>query len=176
MKKAGCHTICMGGDSADQGVLNSLRKNQSVKTVEDSVKRIKAEGFKLLLYFTFGHPAETKETMRKTIDFAKRLNPDLVTFGVMTPVYGTEFYDYLEKNGYLDKSAKREDYDTIKPPVFNYPWLSSEEIYRMSVKGYREFYLRPSFIFKRLLTTSSLAYDFNNFKMFFKQFILGTKH
>lgn len=172
MKKAGCHTICMGGDSADQKVLDSLGKGQSVKQVEDAVKRIKKEGFKLLLYFTFGHPAETKETMRKTINFAKKMNPDFVTFGIITPVYGTEFYDFLEKNGYLDKSVKQEDYDTIKPPVFNYPWLSSKEIYDMAMKGYREFYLRPSYIFKRITNTTSLKNDFDNFKMFIKQFII----
>jgi anaerobic magnesium-protoporphyrin IX monomethyl ester cyclase len=101
MKKAGCHTILMGGDSADQKVLDSLGKGQTVKTVENAVKRIKAHGFKLLLYFTFGHPAETMESMEKTIKFAKRMNPDMATFGVMTPVYGTEFYDFLEKNGYI---------------------------------------------------------------------------
>ncbi len=173
MKKAGCHTICMGGDSASQKVLNSFDKRQTVKQVEDAVRRIKREGFRLLLYFTFGHPAETKETMRKTINWAKKLNPNLATFGIMTPVYGTEFYDFLEKNGFLDRSAKREDYDTIKPPVFNYPWLSSKEIYEMSVKGYREFYLRPSFIIKRFITTPSLRYDFNNFKQFLKRYVLG---
>jgi len=170
MKRAGCHTICMGGDSAEQSVLDSLGKGQSVKTVEDAVRRIKAEGFKLLLYFTFGHPAETKETMRKTIEFAKRLNPDIVTFGVMTPVYGTEFYNFLEKNNYLDKKAKIEDYDTIKPPVFSYPWLSSKEIYDMSVKGYREFYFRPTFMIRRIAKTSSLKRDFNNFMILFKRY------
>ncbi len=163
----------MGGDSASQKVLNSFDKRQTVKQVEDAVRRIKREGFRLLLYFTFGHPAETKETMRKTINWAKKLNPNLATFGIMTPVYGTEFYDFLEKNGFLDRSAKREDYDTIKPPVFNYPWLSSKEIYEMSVKGYREFYLRPSFIIKRFITTPSLRYDFNNFKQFLKRYVLG---
>jgi radical SAM superfamily enzyme YgiQ (UPF0313 family) len=173
MKKAGCHTICMGGDSADQAVLDSLGKGQSVKTVENAVKRIKQEGFKLLVYFTFGHPAETKETMRETIAFAKRLDPDLATFGVMTPVYHTEFYSFLEKNGYIDKNAKREDYDTVKPPVFSYPWLSSEEIWETARKGYREFYFRPSFILKRIFSTPSLSYDFENFKMFIRQFVLN---
>ncbi|MBN2203320.1 MAG: radical SAM protein [Candidatus Aenigmarchaeota archaeon] len=172
MKKAGCHTIMMGGDSADQKVLDSMHKRQTVKQVEDAVKRIKSLGFKLLLYFEFGYPAETKETMEKTIEFAKRMDPDMVTFAVVTPVYKTQFYDFLEKNNYLDKSANIEKYDTIKPPVYNYPHLSAEEIYAASTKGYREFYLRPKFILKRLKNSPSLKDDIENFKMFMKQFIL----
>jgi len=174
MKKAGCHTICMGGDSADQKVLDSFDKGETIKQIENAVKRIKKEGFRLLLYFTFGHPGETKETIKKTIKWARKLNPDFATFGVITPVYGTEFYDYLEKNGFLDLNAKRKDFDTIKPPVYNYPWLSSEEIYEMSLKAYREFYLRPSFIFKRLIASPSLKYDLNNFILFIKRYLLSS--
>ena len=171
MKKAGCHTIMMGGDSADQKVLDSMHKRQTVNMVEDAAKRIKKLGFKLLLYFEFGYPAETKESMEKTIEFAKRMDPDMVTFAVVTPVYRTEFYDFLEKNGYLRKDADIEDYDTIKPPVYDYPWLSSEEIYKASRKGYREFYLRPAFIFKRLFNSPSWKDDIDNFRMFMKQFV-----
>lgn len=173
MKQAGCHTICMGGDSAVQAVLDSLGKHSTVGHVERATKIIKDAGLRLLLYFTFGHPAETRETMRKTIDWAKKLNPDMVTFGIITPVYGTEFYKYLEQKGYLDTSAKRGDYDPIKPPVYNYPHLSSDEIYEMSRKGYREFYLRPSFMAKRLFTTASLGYELDNFVLFIKRNVLS---
>jgi hypothetical protein len=43
----------------------------------------------------------------------------------------------------------------------------------MSVRGYREFYLRPTFIMKRMANTSSLKNDLKNFKIFLKQFVVG---
>jgi len=171
MKKAGCHTICVGSDSADQRILDNIKKNVTVKQIEDAVKNVKKEGLKILLYFTFGHPGETKESIRTSIDFAKKMNPDLVTFGIIVPVYNTEFYNYLEKNNFL-LDMKSSDYDTSKPPAYSYPHLSSDEIYNLVMQGYREFYLRPSFILKRLSSSTSLRYEFNNFRFFIKRYVI----
>jgi radical SAM superfamily enzyme YgiQ (UPF0313 family) len=171
MKAAGCHTICVGSDSADQKILDNIRKNVTVKQIEDAVKNVKKEGLKILLYFTFGHPGETRESIRRSIDFAKKMNPDLVTFGIIVPVYNTEFYNYLEKNGLL-LNMKSSDYDTSKPPAYSYPHLSSEEIYDLVMQGYREFYLRPNFILKRLSSSNSLRYEFNNFRFFVKRYVI----
>jgi radical SAM superfamily enzyme YgiQ (UPF0313 family) len=171
MKKAGCHTICIGSDSSDQRILNNIRKNITVRQIEDAVKRVKKEGLRVLLYFTFGHPGETKETIKNSIEFAKKMNPDLVTFGIIVPVYNTEFYDYLEKNKFLINIDSNKC-DTSKPPAYSYPHLSSEEIYNLVMQGYREFYLRPNFILKRLTKSTSLKYDFNNFRFFVKRYVL----
>jgi len=90
---------------------------------------------------------------------------DLVTFGVATPVPGTKFYEYIEKNGYfIEKDWSK--FDPALPPVYSYPNLSSQEIFEFSRKAYKAFYLRPAFILKRFFGQRSLRDVQNNYANF----------
>lgn len=174
MKEAGCHTICIGAESANQKILDTIRKNETVEQIEEAVKNMKKVGIRTLMYFTFGLPGETKDTMNESIKFAKRLNPDFVTFGIVVPAYGTRFWEYLEKNGYLQDSDESK-WDPNSPPAYNYPNLSGDEIYKTATRGYREFYFRPKYILKRLFNLSSLTglrNDIGNFAICVKRYIL----
>ena len=48
-----------------------------------------------------GCPGETEETMKKTIDFALELDPDIALFNIVSPNPGTQMYDWAVKNNYL---------------------------------------------------------------------------
>lgn len=173
MKKAGCHSICIGSDSSSQKILDNIGKNETIENIEDAVKRIKNAGLRVLMFCTFGHVGETHQTMRDTLEFVKRLDPDLATFGIVVPVRGTKFYDYLKEHNYLlDIDISRHDPSDI--PVYNYPELSAEEIYDMSIKAYREFYLRPHYILKRLFQ-QSLPNNMRQFFYFLKLYCLKSK-
>jgi len=173
MKKTGCHTICIGSESANQGILDTMGKNITVAEIEETVRQIKRLKMRVLLYFTFGLIGETSQTMRQSIDFAKRLEPDLATFGIVVPVWGTRFYDYLEKNGLLD-TYDITVYDPNNPPVYSYPGLSSREIYETSMQGYREFYLRPKFILRRFLASPlKIGSHWDNFKIFVRRYLVN---
>ncbi|MCX5657371.1 MAG: radical SAM protein, partial [Candidatus Omnitrophica bacterium] len=173
MKQAGCHTICIGSESANQEILEKMGKNIKISDIESSVRNIKKLKMRVLMYFTFGLIGETHRTMRQSIEFAKRLNPDLVTFGIVVPVWGTRFYDYLDKNKYL-MDVDISLYDPNNPPVYNYPHLSSYDIYQTSLKGYREFYLRPSFILKRLTNNPfNIRSHISNLIIFIKRYLLS---
>lgn len=148
MKEVGFHTMKLGADSSSQTVLNNMNKNETVEQMEQAVKGIRKAGMKLLIYCTMGHKGETRETMQNTINWiTKKLNPDWTTFSIVVPVYGTVFYDYLKKNNYLHENKEG---DPNAPPTFDYPHLSSKEMYQIAMEGYRKFYLRKSYIIKRL--------------------------
>lgn len=155
MKQAGCHTIHLGLESADPGILKTIRKNVTPGQVKEAVSLIKKEGMQVLVYFMLGLPGETKQTMKKTIEFARTLDADLITLGIASPYPGTEFYDYLKGNNFL-KTTDWSKYDPMGKPVFGYPDLSSEEIYRAMLHGMRSFYLRSSYLLKRLSSIRSL--------------------
>src|SRR3989338_1561133 len=159
MKKAGAHLVSMGIDSANQEVLDNMKKNLTVQQITDAVKMIKKVGLRLTTYTTFGHKGETKETMLDTINYIKEVNPDLCSFSLVVPVIGTEFYDYLKKNKLLDESAPLEAYDPNLPPVYSLPTISSKEMYETAMYGYRSFYFRPRYIVRRLFTTNHLCND-----------------
>jgi radical SAM superfamily enzyme YgiQ (UPF0313 family) len=166
MKRAGCHTLAIGMETADLEILRTIGKNITPEQVKETVATAKKIGLKTAVYFILGLPGETEKTMEKTINFAKSLQADFITLGIAQPLPGTRFYDYLKQNNFLltDNWSK---YDPVKPPVYQYPHLSSEEIFEAARRGYRQFYLRPSYIVKRILQIRSL----NDFKNNFINFI-----
>jgi radical SAM superfamily enzyme YgiQ (UPF0313 family) len=184
MKKAGCHTLNLGADSCSQTILNNMNKNERVKQVEKTVKIIKEMGFSLFTYCTFGHKGETKETMKKTIDWiVNKLKPDYTTFTIAVPIYGTVFYDYLKKNGYLhEQNIFDESWDPSKPPKYDYIGrmekegiedMTSEEMYQIVMDGWRRFYLRPKYLVKRLTTPHNLIFSLKNIPHFFSLYVFG---
>lgn len=173
MKKAGCHSISVGAESANIEILKNIKKNITPDMVEKAVKMAKAEGVQVLVYFMLGLPGETRETIKETVDFAKRLKPDIITLGIATPHPGTEFYDILDRNGYLTTN----DWSMFDPggrPVYNYAHLAGQEIHDAMVRGYRSYYLRPSYILRRLKSLKSaldVKNNFNNFTGFIRRYV-----
>ncbi len=174
MKKAGCHTIALGMESVDPVVLKNVRKNISPGQIRDAVALIKKHGMDTIVFCVVGFPGETLESIEKTISFLKTLDTTFITLGIAVPVPGTDFYRYVEDNGYL-LTKNWSLYDPMKKPVFSYPCLSDKEIAYFSSHGLRQFYLRPSYIFKRLCSTRSLSEFityFKNFIGFFKRYVM----
>ncbi len=169
MKAAGCVAVSVGCESADPEILKLVNKNVTPELVKEAVENIKRAGMDALVYFIFGLPLETKESMKKTLEFAKTLKADLVTFGIAIPHPGTYFYEYLKEKGYL-LTERWDKYDPLLPPPYTYPSLSSQEIYRFARRAYRSYYLRPSFIIKRFMKLN-LKEEFKNFLGFLKRYV-----
>ena len=177
MKKAGCHQIRMGLESANLGILKNIKKGVAPEQIRKAAAMIKKEGMKIVLFLLLGLPGETKETMQETIKFAKSINIDYVTLGIAQPFVGTPFYKYLTDNGYL-RTREWNKYDPTELPVYDYPNLSAQEILDAHRNGLLSFYLRPSYILKQILQIRSLSdirNNFNGFLGFFTRYILPNK-
>lgn len=178
MKKAGCHQLRLGLESANLQILKNVKKGITPEQVRTAAAMIKKAGIDVLLFTIIGLPGETKETIAETIEFVKSIDVDYVTMGVAQPRPGTPFDDYLVKNGYL-KTRDWSQYDPTKPPVYDYPGLTSEEIFEAHNQALREFYLRPSYIIKRafkIRTFSDIGNNFNNLIGFISRYILPSKN
>lgn len=161
MREAGCHTLNIGAESADEIVLRNIRKNVTPQEVRVAVDTVKKAKLNVLVFFSFGWPGETRGSMEKTIEFAKSLKTDWVTFGHASPHPGTDFYKYIEKNDYFN-TRDWEKFDPLFRPVFDYPGLSSEEISEMVKKAYRSFYFRPNYLMGRTFSIRSFLEVRNN--------------
>lgn len=177
MKRAGCHTIALGMESTDPTVLKNIRKNIEPEQLRESVSLIRKNGMNTVVFCVVGFPGETRESIEKTISFVKTLDTTFITLGIAVPAPGTDFYRYVNENGYL-LTKDWSQYDPMKKPVFSYPWLSSEEIAYYSRYGLRQFYLRPRYILDRLKTIRSFTdvkTYFSNFIGFLKRYVLRGK-
>ena len=101
MFDAGCRSIQFGVESGNQSVLNSIRKGITLQEVEEAVINSRKAGIpNIVCTFMVGHPEDTRQTIRDTLDFALHLHDLGLTispFTVLTPLPGTDVYHNAER-------------------------------------------------------------------------------
>lgn len=165
MKKAGCWLISYGVESGDQKILDRIGKNITISQVKKAFKWTRDLGIKTLGFFMVGLPGETWETIRKTIDLAKEIKPDFTSWCVLIILPGSRLFDQI-KTGELDKRKVKiyssEGYDLARSPYAHgvslayEDNLSIEELNKAVTMAYKEFYLRPGYIFNTLANIRSI--------------------
>lgn len=155
MKQAGLYSISFGIESGNQAVLNRMRKGQTPDMCRKAVEAARKLNLFVVGFFMLGNIGETEATMRETIDFAKSLPLDVAQFSILVPFPGTEVFRIIEAEGkILEKDYGK--YDNIDGKMlFEHGALTKELVERMHKQAYKEFYSRPSFMFKRLMRTRS---------------------
>ncbi|MBF0329842.1 MAG: glycosyltransferase [Nitrospirae bacterium] len=139
MKQAGMVGIKFGVESGVQELVNSASKNLDLEKVEKAMQWCKELGIKTHLTFTFGLPGETEETIDKTIEFAKRLNPDTIQFSITTPFPGTKYYKKLKDEGHLI-TEEWEKYDGGLHTVIKSDNLTKECLEKAVISANNEFW------------------------------------
>jgi len=159
MKKAGCHLIKFGVESGVQSILDNINKGIDVNMTRKTFQWANEIGMETHAHVMLGCIGETKETINKTIEFVKEINPTTATFGAFTPYPGTEVFEMVKKRVPEISDGSACDLSKLHTKGFyNYIFcnLSDEEIGRAIRKAYKNFYLRPSYIFRRLKMVKSL--------------------
>lgn len=152
MKKAGCWNMLFGIESGCQELLNNINKKMTLKQAENAIKWTKEAGIETTASFILGLPGETPELGLKTIEFAKKIDPDYAQF-FLTRIYNNN--EKLKKYGKV-LSWHNPRFGTIRGPVFlPNGYKNFEELKNMEKLAYKEFYLRPSFVVKRISKTKS---------------------
>jgi len=153
MKKAGCRLLIVGYESGSQKVLDGMDKKIRL---EDSLKFAQnARKAGLLVHgcFMVGNPGETKETMKQTLKFAKKLNPDSAQFYPLYVYPGTRACDWAQKKGYL-KTRNYRSWLTKKGqplPVIDLPGLKAKEMVEFCNRAYWQFHWRPVYLLKKMV-------------------------
>jgi len=162
LKEAGCRRVSLGVESADETVLKRLNKNISLAQVSRVFKKARAIGMATLADFMIACPGETPESTKKTIDFARALNPDYVQFSLFTLLPETKLYEEALKQGVVSRDVWAEyatapDKD-FKPPLWNI--YSEEDSLKLLPYAYKRFYFRLPYIlgvFKRMRSFKQFA-------------------
>ena len=99
--------------------------------------------------FILGLPGETKESIRRTIDFAKELDCETIQVSLAHAYPGTELYDYAKANGFiLNEGSQMVDDMGHQVAMIEYPNISRDYIMEMVHRFYDEYYFRPKAIFR----------------------------
>jgi len=103
---------------------------------------------RVLGYFIVGLPGDDRESILKTIDLARRLNLDYASFAIATPDIGTRLRAEALEQGWI--SSDDNVFDSTDFPILETDQLSREEVWALRKAAVRKFYLRPSYLMKKV--------------------------
>ncbi|PNX49512.1 MAG: hypothetical protein BV457_01450 [Thermoplasmata archaeon M9B1D] len=172
MKKAGVTHLQFGLESGNQEVLDFYNKKTNLKKIRNAVLLSNKMGFFTIGTFILGAPFETKKHFQKTINFAKSLPLDSVSFLPLKYVTGSELWCKAVK----EEKISEYEYSVYADSKRNLGLYTYEELTRICNKAHREFYLRLSFIL-RLFIKSLKNDDFGFLQSYLSLFfsnIFGT--
>jgi len=159
MKKAGCWSIMFGLECGSQSLLEKANKGTTLAKELVAINSCSKNGISVVASFIIGFPGETQETIKQTLEMAKRINTHRTQFDILTPFPGTQFYEEAKAKGLLEKDYNFSSYDAYcigDRPVLRTEAMSSEDLARAHKKIYRQFYLRPSLWLRTLWGVRSL--------------------
>lgn len=89
MKKAGCVKIMFGLETADPYILKNLNKNISPDQVKVVIEMVTRYNIDALAFFIIGNPGETRQSVKVSYDFAKKLKCQSTVWSIMQVYPGT---------------------------------------------------------------------------------------
>lgn len=120
LKEIGVFEVFIGAESGDNQILRNTRKGITTNTTRRAIQALKNEGINVIVSFVLGLPGETKETLAKTVDFAKELanygNIQETSTSIMFPMPGSQVFTNLMRiDGMKEKySSDILDYEQLK--------------------------------------------------------------
>lgn len=177
LQDSGCCLIQIGVESADQHVLNLMKKRVYVEQIHKLFEWANKIRLDTLATFIIGMPGDTEETIAKTMKFVSQISPTYPEFFNLVPYPGTEIYEYAKKNNLLLFNDWTEIYaPKYEKPAMKHPCFNAERLKFLKKKAYRKVYLNPNYaflhLFPMLKDTRKRKYILANFKKFVKDFII----
>ena len=150
LKKAGLKRTAFGVETGNPEILKTIDKRIDLDTIREAFKITKEAGIETIAFMIIGLPGDTRETMQDTINFAIELDPLIANFSMMTPYPGTAVWEQVKRHGRL-LIQDWEDYVFFEQKArFEMGDLTAELMEEMYRKAYRQFYLRPGPIWRRV--------------------------
>ena len=147
MKQAGCRLLIVGYESGEPQILKNIKKGATVDMALRFTENCKKLGLVIHGDFIIGLPGESRQSIRKTIDFAKRLDTETIQVSIAAPYPGTEFYDYVKNNGLITIDSMTDEAGH-QLPNFSYPGLDRAELVDWVERFYGEYFFRPKVVWR----------------------------
>lgn len=157
MRRAGCEVILCGIETGDADVSRRLGKKFGGDRTRTLLAHARALGIRTCGHFVMGSPAETRDEMQRTIDYAGALPLDYASFNLYAPRLGTDMRRELVKLGRVDEQDFGQQ--DVSAQANGFAQVSGDELRRLFLRAVLSFYLRPRRATRLLRTTpwSALA-------------------
>lgn len=145
-RDSGCLGFSIGVETGDAHIMKMIKKGVTLENVEEAFKMLRAAGLLSCGLFMLGHAGDTPETVKNTLDFADKIDPDYFGIVIATPFPGTEFRAECLRQG-AELSEDWSDYVTNKV-TYTPPGLAGYDLLKMLNKIEFKWYARKP---KRIL-------------------------
>jgi anaerobic magnesium-protoporphyrin IX monomethyl ester cyclase len=153
MRRAGCYRVSFGFETGNDAVLKSFGKGgkATIEQGRTAVRTARAAGIDTSGFFMLGLSADTEETMRETIEYARSLELDMLKFGVTIAFPGTPMFNDYASAG-LIRSYDWDEYQIYThETLFAHRRLDPRLVPQFMALAYRRAILtNPRFILRRL--------------------------
>jgi len=118
MNRAGCEWMLFGVESADEGILKTIKKGITPEQVRRGVKIASESSINVFNSFILGLPGETRDTALKSLAFGDELYHKYGAkygFHMLSPLPGTEIYERAKNYGIRILSRNWARYNANEP-------------------------------------------------------------
>lgn len=131
LKESGCRYVGFGLESADNTILQSMRKHITVEQIEIALDMCKQANLHAQGNFIFGDEAETVETYKNTLSWWKKHPEYTIKLGYITVYPGSILYKNAVKKGII-----KDEVEFIRQgcPQINISKLTEEEYRKMMLE------------------------------------------
>ena len=105
-KDSGLRLFLVGYESGNADILTRIKKGVTMDEMRRFTKACHQANVVIHGTFILGLPVETKESIQRTIDFAKELDVFSLQVSLAAPYPGTELYEMARQNGWFAKKDK----------------------------------------------------------------------
>ena len=143
MADAGAQEVFIGVESPNQEVLDGYKKGITPDMSYRAIHILRKYGIRSMASFIIGNLHETKEMIKETIKFAKKLSPNKAQFSILTPYPGTRLFNDVKSNLL---THNWDFYDGIHA-VIKTTLTKPKDLEKLLKEAYLSFYLRPIQLF-----------------------------
>jgi anaerobic magnesium-protoporphyrin IX monomethyl ester cyclase len=152
-RRAGCHTLILGVESASTDTLQGYRKGYQSDQIASGLRMVREAGIRTVGTFILGLPEDTRATIEATIRLACTLPLDFASFSVAVPRFGTPLRVRAQAEGLIDDTRVMDQSGATIAMATRA--LTREEVLCLKRKAVLRFYLRPRYLLRRALSARS---------------------
>jgi anaerobic magnesium-protoporphyrin IX monomethyl ester cyclase len=156
MKKANCSFLGFGIESGNPEILKQTKKKITLEQAERAVELARKARLSIGSMFIIGHPNETREAIKDTINFAAKLDTDMTACGIMVPYPGTEIAEMVKQGqgNYRLLSSEWKDFNKQVGNALELRDIPRKDLEYFQLRHYLKFYLMK-FRFRKLKAMSN---------------------
>jgi len=128
LAESGCRELWYGVESGSPRILKEMLKNTDINNIKKVFKLTKEYNIKRRAYFLLGIPSETIDDIEMTERLCDELQPDIVSFTLLTP---------FPRNDYFDSETMSEwDWSTFDE--YGNDWVHTQTLSNQELKDIQQ--------------------------------------